>query len=104
MMGVTPAKTALNRSADVFAAGALSQLWVTYVSSLTLILITATHMLVTNISDNLGFSGNSDFYYANLHPIRTMLRTAALVLGRLATSNDTTGSLRALPTKDFRQR
>jgi hypothetical protein len=46
-----------------------------------LILITAAHMQVMAISDNVGFSSNSDFYYTKLHPVRAMLRTTAFFVG-----------------------
>jgi len=81
MIDLTPTKQGLDGGADVFEAGAPLPLWGAFLISLMLILITAAHMQVTNISDNIGFSSNRDFYYANLHPIRTMLRTAAFAAG-----------------------
>ncbi len=55
--------------------------WVCYWIAVLMVAFTLTHMQMTAISDNVGFSSNRDFYYSTLHPVRTMLRDAACLAG-----------------------
>ena len=81
MIDAAPIERKPSGSVGVIEAGIPPPLWAAYVICLMLVLITAAHMQLTTLSDNIGFTSNSDFYYAKLHPVRTMLRMAAFFLG-----------------------
>jgi hypothetical protein len=81
MIDAAPIEKKPNSGISVGDARPPPPLWAAYVTCVTLVAITAAHMQLTALFDNVGFSSNSDFYYAKLHPVRAKLRMAAFFAG-----------------------